>query len=64
MTKLLIVNILGAIAAYCMFPENPCVNVQRTFDTQIASFWIRRTHVKLVYELEEYGLPGMISKKS
>ncbi len=25
-----IVNILGAIAAYCMFPKKPCINVQRT----------------------------------
>ena len=28
-----IVNILGAIAAYCMFPKKPCINVQRTLDT-------------------------------
>lgn len=33
-----IVNILGAIAAYCMFPKKPCVNVQRTLDTQLALF--------------------------
>ena len=33
-----IVNILGAIAAYCMFPKKPCINVQRTLDTQIALF--------------------------
>ena len=33
-----IVNILGAIAAYCMFPKKPCINVQRTFDTQLALF--------------------------
>lgn len=33
-----IVNILGAIAAYCMFPQKPCINVQRTFDTQLALF--------------------------
>ena len=30
-----IVNILGAIAAYCMFPKKPCINVQRTLDTQL-----------------------------
>ena len=33
-----IVNLLGAIAAYCMFPKKPCINVQRTFDTQLALF--------------------------
>ena len=33
-----IVNILGAIAAYCMFPKKPCINVQRTLDTQLAFF--------------------------
>ena len=25
-----IVNLLGAIAAYCLFPKKPCINVQRT----------------------------------
>ena len=34
-----------AIAAYCMFPKKPCINVQRTLDTQLTLFWIRRTHV-------------------
>ena len=33
-----IVNILGAIAAYCMFQKKPCVNVQRTLDTQLTLF--------------------------
>ena len=33
-----IVNLLGAIAAYCLFPEKPCINVQRTIDTQLALF--------------------------
>ena len=33
-----IVNILGAIAAYCMFPKKTCINVQRTLDTQLALF--------------------------
>ena len=42
-----IVNMLGAIAAYCVFPKKPCINVQRTLDTQLSLFWIRRTHVKL-----------------
>ncbi len=33
-----IVNVLGTIAAYCMFPKKPCINVQHTLDTQLASF--------------------------
>ena len=33
-----IVNLLGAIAAYCMFPQKPCINVQRTLDTQLSLF--------------------------
>ena len=33
-----IVNLLGAIAAYCLFPKKPCINVQRTIDTQLTSF--------------------------
>ena len=44
-----IVNLLGAIVAYCLFPKKPCINVQRTIDTQLALFWIRRTHVMLMY---------------
>ena len=31
-----IVNLLGAIVAYCLFPKKPCVNVQRTIDTQLS----------------------------
>ena len=33
-----IVNLLGAIAAYCMFPKKPCISVQRTLDTQLSLF--------------------------
>ena len=33
-----IVNLLGAIAAYCLFPKKPCINVQRTIDTQLTFF--------------------------
>ena len=33
-----IVNLLGAIAAYCLFPKKPSINVQRNFDTQLALF--------------------------
>ena len=46
-----IVNLLGTIAAYCLFPKKPCINVQRTIDTQLALFWIRRTHVNLLKEV-------------
>ena len=43
-----IVNLLGAIAAYCLFPKKPCINVQRTIDTQLALLRIHRTHVILI----------------
>jgi len=33
-----IVNMLRAIAAYCMFPKKLCINVQRTLDTQLTLF--------------------------
>ena len=33
-----IVNLLGAIAAYCLFPKKPCINVQGTIDTRLALF--------------------------
>lgn len=33
-----IMNILGAITACCMFPQKPCINTQRTLDTQLALF--------------------------
>ena len=33
-----IVNMLGAIAPYCCFPRKPCINLQRTLDTQITLF--------------------------
>ena len=33
-----IVNLLWAIAAYCLFPKKPCINVQRIFDIQHALF--------------------------
>ena len=40
-----IVKLLGVIAAYCLFPKKPCINVQRTIDTQLALFRVRWTHV-------------------
>ncbi len=33
-----IVNMLGAIAAYCMFPKKTCINVQRSLDKQLTLF--------------------------
>ena len=33
-----IVNMLGAIAAYCCYPKKPCINVGRTLDTQHTLF--------------------------
>ena len=33
-----IVNLLGAIATYCLFPKKPRINIQRNFDTQLAFF--------------------------
>ena len=33
-----IVNLLGAIAAYCLFPKKPCFDVQRIFDMRLAFF--------------------------
>ncbi len=33
-----IVNTLGAIAAYCMFPKKPSICVKRTLDTQLSLF--------------------------
>lgn len=33
-----VVNLLGTIAAYCLFPKKPCINVQRTLDTQLSIF--------------------------
>ena len=36
--KNFIVNLFGAIAAYYLFPKEPCINVQRIIDTQLALF--------------------------
>src|SRR5574344_2548282 len=33
-----IVNMLGALAAYCCFPKKPCINIERTIDTQLKLF--------------------------
>jgi hypothetical protein len=29
---------LGALAAYCCFPKKPCINIERTIDTQLKLF--------------------------
>ncbi len=31
-----IVNMLGVLAAYCLFPKKPYINVKRIIDTQLA----------------------------
>lgn len=33
-----IVNLLGAISAYCFFPKKPCICVERTIDNQLTLF--------------------------
>ena len=33
-----IVNMLGAIAAYCCFLKKPCIKAERTMDTQLTLF--------------------------
>jgi hypothetical protein len=33
-----IVNMLGALAAYCFFPKKPCIACERVVDTQLALF--------------------------
>ena len=33
-----IVNLLGAISAYCFFPKKPCICVERTVDNQLTLF--------------------------
>ena len=33
-----IVNLLGVIAAYYLFPKKLCINVQRAIDTQLTLF--------------------------
>ncbi len=59
-----IVKLLGVIAAYCLFPKKPCINLQRTIDTQLSLFRIRRTHVILVNSYPTYfeKLPPLINQ--
>ena len=33
-----IINLLGAIGAYCLFPKSPYINFNRTLDTQLTLF--------------------------
>lgn len=33
-----IISLLGALAAYCFFPQKPYINVERTLDTQLTLF--------------------------
>ena len=32
------VNLLGALAAYCFFPKKPCIACDRTVDNQLTLF--------------------------
>ena len=32
------VNLLGALAAYCFFPKKPCIACERVIDNQLALF--------------------------
>lgn len=42
------VNFFGAVAAYCFFPKNPCIQVVRERDKQYSRSKIfLRTHVKV-----------------
>ena len=45
------------ITVYCCFPKKPCINVERTLDTQLTLFWIRRTHVKFIWGNEAEASP-------
>lgn len=33
-----IVNLLGAIAVYCLFSKKPCINVQKNFERQLTLY--------------------------
>lgn len=33
-----VVNLLGGIAAYCLFPKKPCINIVKTTDYQLSLF--------------------------
>ena len=49
-----IVNLLGAIAAYSLFSV-PCVNVQRTIDTQLALVLnSSNSHANITYSDEKF----------
>ena len=33
-----IVNLLGGLAVYCLFPKKPCIQINRTLDAHLALF--------------------------
>ncbi|MBQ7686898.1 MAG: IS982 family transposase, partial [Bacteroidaceae bacterium] len=33
-----VINLLGALAAYCFFPKKPCITCERVWDNQLALF--------------------------
>lgn len=43
-----VVNLLSGIAAYCLFPKKPTINIYRVTDNQLTLFeYFRRTHVNI-----------------
>ena len=35
-----IINLIGGIAAYCLFPKKSMINLERIFDNQLTLFWL------------------------
>ncbi len=33
-----IINLIGGIAAYCLFPKKPMINLERVYDNQLTLF--------------------------
>lgn len=53
------VNMLGAIAAYCIFtPKKPCVNLHRSYESYSTLFLIHRTDVN--YGLKDANREGFV----
>ena len=44
-----IVNMVGALAAYCCFTKKTGINIERTIDTQLKPFLNSSTHVNYKY---------------
>ena len=54
-----IVNLLGAIAAYCCFPKKPCINVKRTLDTHSLCFGFVELTLFYAFMLSDVFLPSI-----